>query len=133
MAKLTLSASDLIPLREPTFYILLTLAQGKKHGYAILQQVAALSSSRVRLSTGTLYGALGRLLTQGLIERAAEGTPDAREEGMEPDDGDGALSSTRQRKCYQLTPFGQRVLEAELARLQALLSIAQQQMGREPS
>jgi len=58
-----------LPLTEPTFYILLSLAPEKRHGYAILKDVEALSNGNVSLSTSTLYGALGRLLDQGLIER----------------------------------------------------------------
>ena len=58
-----------LPLTEPTFYILLSLAPSKKHGYAILRDVEGLSKGRLRLSTSTLYSALARLLDQGLIER----------------------------------------------------------------
>ena len=54
----------LVPLQEPTFYILLSLRGGEKHGYAILKDVAEMSSEQVKLSTGTLYGALFRLLDQ---------------------------------------------------------------------
>ena len=65
-----------LPLSESTFLILLSLAPGPKHGYAIMKEVAALSGNRVQLSTGTLYGALGRLLSQGLIEQAPDEGPD---------------------------------------------------------
>ena len=58
---------DLLPLREPTFFILLSISTEKKHGYAILQEVEALSNGKVKLSNGTLYGALTRLQEQGLI------------------------------------------------------------------
>ncbi len=75
-----------IPLQEPTFFILLSLRGGEKHGYAILKEVATLSEARVKLSTGTLYGALNRLLDQGLIER------------LEEHDG------VRGKKAYRLTP-----------------------------
>jgi len=58
---------DILPLTEATFFILLSLAPGAKHGYAILKEVPLLSQQRVTLSTGTLYGALKRLLTAGWI------------------------------------------------------------------
>ena len=132
MAKQTLSMTGLIRLREPTFYILLSLAQEKKHGYAILREVEALSGGRVRLSTGTLYGALGRLLTQGVVERVTEEALEVKGESTPVEDGVEETGSSRQRKCYQLTPFGRRVLEGEIAHMQALLSIAWRQLGREP-
>ena len=62
----------LTPLREPPLFILLALSKGRKHGYAILKDVEALSEDRVVLSTGTLYGALARLLEQGVIRKSAD-------------------------------------------------------------
>ncbi len=64
--------AGLTPLREPTLFILLTLSKERKHGYAILKDVEALSEGRIVLSTGTLYGALARLLEQGLIRKSGE-------------------------------------------------------------
>jgi len=119
-------ASEWLPLREPTFLILLSLARGEKHGYAIMQDADGLSDGRVKLSTGTLYEALARLLDQGLIERldqAKSGEPQ-----REATRGPG-----RPRKCYRLTAMGRRVLEAESHRLQALLSAAQQRLGKQSS
>ena len=66
------SSPEGIQIREPTFYILLSLVPGKKYGYAILKDVRQLSGERIRLSKGTLYGALGRLLEQRLIERVSD-------------------------------------------------------------
>jgi DNA-binding PadR family transcriptional regulator len=103
-----------LPLTEPTFYILLSLAPGQKHGYAIMKDVEALSEGRIRLSTGTLYGALKRLLDQDWIERVDEPAP--RNQGAEPG---------RVRKAYRLTRFGRRSLEAETTRLERLVSAAQ--------
>lgn len=108
--------SDLIPLREPTFFILLSLAQGSKHGYAILKDVEDVSERQVTLSTGTLYEALARLLDQGLIERVG---------------ATGQNHPGRPRKRYRLTAHGLRVMQAETARLQALLFAAQQRLGAE--
>lgn len=110
--------SDLTPLREPTYFILLSLSTSKKHGYAILKEVEALSQGRVRLSTGTLYGALARLLEQGVVHKTA-GDGQVAPPAAEYDPAD-----SRIRKYYELTPFGQRVLAAELQRLRALLNAA---------
>ena len=110
--------ADFLPLREPTFFILLSLADGDKHGYAILKDVEELSDGRVRLSTSTLYEALARLLDQGLVARVM-GVGD---EGKDNRPG-------RPRKFYTLTQPGQRILNAELARLQGLVLMARQRLG----
>lgn len=100
---------DQLPLTEATFFILLSLAPAQKHGYAILKDVEALSEGRVRLSTGTLYGALKRLLDQGWIERV---------------DNAEAGEGGRPRKAYQLTHLGRRLLEAETGRVERLARAA---------
>ena len=84
--------NPLLPLQEPTFFILLSLASGSKHGYAIMKDVAALSGGKVRMGTGTLYGALSRLLDQNLIERMDDLDEDPTGE-----------SGGRIRKAYRLT------------------------------
>ena len=99
-----------LPLTEPTFYILLSLAPGRKHGYAIMKDVKELSWERVNLSTSTLYTAVGRLLDQELIERLSDDGQDA---------GPGLP-----RKSYELTDLGRRVLEAESVRLQGMVKDA---------
>jgi DNA-binding PadR family transcriptional regulator len=98
-----------LPLTEATFFILLSLSPLPKHGYAIAKDVQALSSSRVILSTSTLYTALKRLLEDGWIERAGEDKPD---------------ETGRPRKVYALTGLGQRILVAETRRLQGLIAAA---------
>jgi len=103
-----------LPLTEPTFFILLTLAPSPQHGYAIMKKTAALSDGRVQLSTSTLYGAIKRLLDQGWIERAEE------ESGVE---------NGRERKAYRLTDLGRRLLNAETVRLQSLVAVAKQAEG----
>lgn len=123
---------ELPPLQEPTFFILLTLAQGPRHGYAILQDVAAFSEGRVRLSTGTLYGALSRLLDQALIERVDEDEPPADEKGTD-DDGVRNGHPGRARKTYRLTRAGRGVLRAATARMQALVAVAHRQLGEQPA
>jgi DNA-binding PadR family transcriptional regulator len=105
-----------LPLREPTFFILLSLSPGPKHGYAILKEVESLSEGRVKLSTGTLYGAIKRLLDRGWICRVDDPIPN---------------STDRERKAYDLTELGRRVLNAEIARLHKLVSIAQIQIAEE--
>lgn len=110
--------SEFLPLREPTFFILLSLANGDKHGYAILKDVERLSGGRLRLSTSTLYEALGRLLDQDLVARIS---------AAKENDG-GARHPGRPRKLYRLTNSGRRVLNAELARLQGLVATAQERL-----
>lgn len=107
--------SSVVPLSEPTFYILLSLFTGEKHGYAILKDVKTLSDGKLTLSTSTLYTALNRLLDQKLIERH----PDHLADG-----------STRARKVYRLTVLGRRVLEAETQRMQVMLSAAHLHLGK---
>jgi DNA-binding PadR family transcriptional regulator len=114
---------DLLPLREPTFFILLSLAQGEKHGYVIMKDVEALSSGKVKLSTGTLYEALARLLDQELIQRIDAPEP-ADESRM------GEKHPGKPRKAYRLTHQGLRVLKAETARMQNLVAAAQQRLGK---
>ena len=100
--------SENLPLSEAVFFILLSLLPGAKHGYAIMKDVDALSNARVSLSTGTLYGALKRLLEVGWVQRV--------------DDND---ESGRERKSYILTQLGRGILEAETARMQNLVVVAQ--------
>jgi DNA-binding PadR family transcriptional regulator len=104
------SPQDQVPLREPTFYILLSLSAGPQHGYAIMKDVAFLSEGRTSLSTSTLYTALKRLLDLEWI-------------GREEDPAQG--ENSRERKFYRLTEVGVQVLEAEVARLEGMLRAAQ--------
>lgn len=99
-----------LPLTEATFFIMLSLASEHKHGYAIMKDVRTLSDNRVVLSTSTLYGALKRLLEQGWIKRV---------------DDLGSNETGRPRKVYALTDLGRRILDAEVARLQTLVTVAQ--------
>jgi DNA-binding PadR family transcriptional regulator len=109
---------DQLPLTEATFLIVVSLASGTKHGYAIMKEVEALSEGRVVLSTGTLYGALKRMLEGGWIERVPD--PQADE-------------SDRERKAYSLTELGQRILRAEAERLRHLAEVATLRVAREGS
>jgi len=97
---------DLIPLSRPVLHILLALADGERHGYAIMQDVEARSDGEVKIGPGTLYGAIRRLLEQKAIEEVP--TPD-------PDDD-------ARRRYYSLTDFGREVLVAEADRLEKLVN-----------
>lgn len=107
-----MSHHPLLPLQEPTFFILLSLASGSKHGYAIMKDVSALSRGKVRMGTGTLYGALSRLLDQDLIERIDDLNDETAGEGG------------RIRKAYRLTITGQGLLAAEIDRMHNLVTTA---------
>jgi DNA-binding PadR family transcriptional regulator len=107
-----------LPMTETTFFILLSLAPGPSHGYAIMKDVQQLSQARVVLSTGTLYGALKRLLELGWIERT--GAP------LEGENG-------RERKSYRLSQLGQVALDGEIERLNGLLAAAGQRMAGKPN
>jgi DNA-binding PadR family transcriptional regulator len=101
------------PLTEATYFIMLSLSREPRHGYAIMKDVQSLSEDRVKLSTGTLYGALKRLLKQGWIERVEEEL-----------DSTNAEESGRIRKAYALTSLGRRILETEINRLEVLVDAA---------
>lgn len=105
------------PMTETTYFILLSLAPGPSHGYAIMKDVQHLSQARVVLSTGTLYGALKRLLDLGWIARTDD--PAAGENG-------------RERKAYRLTQLGQVALDGEIKRLNGLLVAASQRLVGKP-
>lgn len=109
-----------LPLTEATLMIMLTLVSQPKHGYAIMKEVEHLSESRVKLSTGTLYGVLKRLLELGWITRAEDTRLVADDTG-------------RPRIAYALTDLGRRVLDAEVARLRSLLTVAQRHLSRQPA
>lgn len=104
-----INIQDYLPLREPTFFILLSISTKKKHGYAILQDVNTLSKGQVKLSNGTLYTALIRLQDQGIIKRADIDEPQIR---------------GKPRKAYQITKDGLAVLQAEISRLSTLVNTA---------
>jgi DNA-binding PadR family transcriptional regulator len=98
-----------LPLTEVTFYILLSLSQAPRHGYAIMKDVQSLSDGRLNLTAGTLYGAIKRLVEQGWIQRYDDEQKD---------------ETGRQRKVYRLTGLGQEILASETRRLQSQLRAA---------
>lgn len=95
------------PLTETSYLILLSLANTPKHGYAIMQEVAELSDNRVELSTGTLYGALNRMLDSEWIEREQD-----------------AADNSRGKKIYRLTKKGQATLADEIHRMKQMIALA---------
>jgi DNA-binding PadR family transcriptional regulator len=101
-----------LPLTEPVLLVLLSLAEQPRHGYSILKDVERMSGGRVVLSTGTLYGALQRLLAQGWIER------------FEDED------TARSKQSYRLTSKGRRNLQAEVERMRHLTRVASVRVAR---
>ncbi len=97
-----------LPLTPALFQVLLALADGDKHGYAILKEVGERTRGRVRLSTGTLYGIIKRLLHDELIE----------EQSRRPRRDD------ERRRYYRLTPLGRKVASAEAERMEEMIATA---------
>jgi len=101
------NVDDLLPLAVATFHILVAVADQDRHGYAIMQDVAARTNGALKLSPGTLYGSIRRMLDGGLIvELSARQRPDEDDE---------------RRRYYRITPFGRSVAQAEATRLATLL------------
>lgn len=90
------------PLSEPVLLILTSLADQPRHGYALIKDIESLSNGRVRMSTGTLFGALRRLLEDGWIERFEQ------------------ADTARQKQAYRLTAAGRKQLQLELDRMKQL-------------
>ena len=99
-------------MREPTYFILATLLDGPCHGYGIIREAATLSDGRVRLTAGTLYGALDRLAAEGLVE-------------VERDE----VVSGRKRRYYRLTGAGEAALREETRRLRSSAEVVEKRMA----
>jgi DNA-binding PadR family transcriptional regulator len=99
-----------LPLPPATFHILMAVAEEDRHGYAIIQDVAARTNGQVRLSAGTLYRSVQRMLEQGLIEET--------DERPAPEEDD------ERRRYYRITEFGSAVARAEARRLTELVRLA---------
>lgn len=100
----------LLPLPPATLHILLAVADQDRHGYAVIQAVAARTNGEVTLSAGTLYRSIQRMVEAELIEET-----DARPAADEDDE---------RRRYYRITAFGRAVARAEVERLQSLVSLA---------
>ncbi|MCA1651043.1 MAG: PadR family transcriptional regulator [Acidobacteria bacterium] len=110
MTSRTRSVDHFLPLTPPVLHTLVALADGDKHGYAILKEIARRTAGDVRLSAGTLYALVKRATADGLIVESDE-RPDP------------ALDDER-RRYYRLTPLGRRVAAAEIARLESIVEMA---------
>ena len=98
----------LLPLPPVTFHILVALAGGERHGYAIIQDIAARTDGELKIQAGTLYRSIQRMLEQGLVQEI--GSP--------------ILGADERRRYYRLTPFGREVAQAEARRLEQMVRLA---------
>lgn len=99
-----------LPLSPPAFHLLAALAERELHGWAIVKAVASATDGRLRLSSGTLYGLIKRLLRDGLIAESSERPP--------------AHWDDERRRYYALTPLGRRVARAEAERMRRAVEVA---------
>src|SRR5215471_10394594 len=104
------SPDALLPLPPATFHILMALAEEDRHGYAIIQDVAMRTGGELKLSAGTLYRSIQRMLEQGLI--------------VEPRERPAPSEDDERRRYYRITPFGETVARAEARRLTQLVKLA---------
>ena len=110
------SAIDLLlPLSLPVFYMLLSLTEGERHGYALKRAILQRTDGRLNLGSGALYGAINKMLEQGLVEESDE-RPDPH------------LDDER-RRYYRITPLGRRVVQAETERMRQLVHLAETCLG----
>lgn len=104
------SAEDLLPLTPAAFHILMALASGDRHGYAIIQDVAQRTGGELKLGPGTLYRSIQKMLEQGLIvETGDRPAPDRDDE---------------RRRYYRITRLGEQAARAEVRRLTRLVKLA---------
>src|SRR5688500_9391155 len=103
MTERDIEVEGLLPLPPAVLHILIALGEGEKHGYAGMQEVADRTDGKVRMSPGTLYGSIRKMLDDGLIEESFRGGDDER------------------RRYYRVTKFGRAVAAAEAERLSSLL------------
>src|SRR5580704_473890 len=104
--------ASMLPLPPATFHILLALSEDDRHGYAIIQDVAARTGGELKLSAGTLYRSIQRMLEQGLLKETRE--------RPSPENDD------ERRRYYRITPFGNAVARAEARRLTQLVKFARE-------
>lgn len=104
-----------MPLPAPVFHILLSLAEGERHGYALKREIARRTDGKLKLGAGALYGSIGKMLAQGLIE--------------ESDDRPDPHLDDERRRYYKVTPFGRKVAQAEAARMRDLVQLASARFG----
>jgi DNA-binding PadR family transcriptional regulator len=107
-----MTVNSVPPLTPAAFQVLLALAAGEAHGYAVMRFVEQVTAGSVRLGPGTLYRTIGRLLADGLVD--------------EVEGGDPAAPHDARRRYYRLTPLGRQAAEAEAAQLERLVAAATQ-------
>lgn len=105
---------DVLPLTSTAFHMLVAMADGPRHGYAIAQEVEELSDGRIVMGPGTLYGSLQRLVASGLIVEAENPGEEGQHAGR--------------RRYYRMTPLGSAALRSESARLLRAASLAQSRL-----
>ena len=103
------AVSELLPLPSATFHILLSLANGERHGYAIILDVEERTSGELRMSAGTLYRSIARMVEQELISEAIRRR---------------SVADDERRRYYRITAFGTAVARAEMRRLAQLVRLA---------
>jgi len=103
-----------LPLRPAVFHILVVLAEGERHGYAIKQEVEKRTDGVVKMGPGTLYESIQRMLDKGLLEESAHRPEPEKDQA--------------QRRYYRLSKFGRAVLEAEVTRLGVLVENARESL-----
>jgi DNA-binding PadR family transcriptional regulator len=109
MTNYTKDAQALLPLPSATFHILIAVSGEPRHGYAIIQDIAARTDGGLRLSAGTLYRSIARMVEQGLLSETSKRP---------------ALGDDERRRYYRITPFGTAVARAEMGRLTSLVRLA---------
>lgn len=113
MTKRDIDVERRLPLAPAVLHILIALGDGDRHGYAIMQEVAERTGGKVRMSPGTLYGSIRKMLDEGLIEELFHRGAHVDPRRAKPDDD--------RRRYYRVTKFGRAVAAAEAERLAALL------------
>ena len=103
------AVNELLPLPPATFHILLALTGGERHGYAIIQDVEERTGGDLRMSAGTLYRSVARMVEQGLIAEVTRRR---------------SVADDERRRYYRVTPFGTAVARAEMRRLSQLVRLA---------
>lgn len=105
---------DQLPLPLPMFHMLLALAEGERHGYALKREILRRTGGKLNLGAGALYGSIARMLERGLIQETEE-RPDSH------------LDDER-RRYYRITPFGRKVAAAEAVRMRDLVQLAESRL-----
>jgi DNA-binding PadR family transcriptional regulator len=109
------SAASLTPLSPAVFHILLSLAEGERHGYALKREIVLRTGGKLKLGPGVLYGSIAKMLETRLIE--------------ESDDRPDPHLDDERRRYYRITAYGRKVAQAEAARMRELVRLAAARLG----